>query len=147
MVDDDNVDVALFVRAVARTGFNIGFQALSTGQQAMDYLEAEGNYQERSRHPLPDLIVLDLRMPNVNGFDFLAWRKASSFFSAIPVVVFSGSKDQEEINRVFELGATIHIVKPESFDGWEGVVRQIWQAGSKAIVSSKALNSGRDAAQ
>jgi CheY-like chemotaxis protein len=80
-------------------------------------------------------------MPQVNGFDFLAWRKASGLFSAIPVVVFSGSKDQKEIRRVFDLGADKHILKPEQFQAWDKVVQEIWDFATEdtALFRCKGL--------
>jgi len=126
LVDDDEADLSFFARAVTRSGLSIRLITLTAGKQAIDYLEAKGHYSDRFRYPLPDVIILDLKMPQVNGFDFLAWRKASSLFSAIPVVVFSGSKDQNEIRRVFELGANKHLLKPQQFEGWSGVANEIW---------------------
>ena len=154
MVDDDEIDLGLFRQAIDRTGLNISFQALTSGKDAIDYLEAKGYYRERASHPFPDVLVLDLKMPHLNGFDFLAWRKASSLFFAIPVAVLSGSKDADEIKRALDLGATMHIVKPGTFDGWEAVVQQIWDlagqpragagtpAGLQAASSSVGFSQG-----
>jgi len=135
VVDDDEADLDLFAKAVRRSGLAVRVQTLTAGRQAIDYLEAKGKYSERSLHPLPDIIVLDLQMPQMNGFDFLAWRKASSLFATIPVVIFSGSQDQNEIKRVFELGADKHILKPDEFEGWAEAVQQIWDFATKATRS------------
>src|SRR5262249_59764975 len=99
LVDDDPNDLRLFVLAVEKSNFNIGLQALNAGQQAIDYFEAKGVYRDRSLHPLPDLVVLDLKMPQISGFDFLAWRKPSDVFSSIPVVVLSASREPTEAPR------------------------------------------------
>ena len=131
LVDDDHADLALFGLAVDKSDLNIWLQNLTTGQQAIDYLEAKGAYTDRSLHPLPDVIVLDLAMPQVNGYDFLAWRKPSLLFCSIPVVVFSSSKDPEEANRVITLGANKYIIKPTDFEGWKRVVREIWDFGTQ----------------
>jgi len=126
LVDDNAIDAMFFTRAVNKSKLPIQLQTLTTGQEAIEYLEARGQYADRSLYPLPDVIVLDLKMPHVNGFEFLAWREVSAFFSAIPVVVFSGSGDPDEITRVFELGAERHIVKPAGWEEWEKVIREIW---------------------
>ena len=131
LVDDEQTDLALFGTAIDKFDLNIWVQPLTTGQQAIDYLEAKGAYTDRSLYPLPDVIVLDLAMPQVNGYDFLAWRKPSSVFSSIPVVVFSSSKDPDEPNRVFTLGADKHIIKPTDFEGLERVVQEIWDFGTQ----------------
>jgi len=125
-VDDNPTDLLFFSRAASHTCLNIRLQTLDAGQEAIDYLSAKGEYSDRSKYPLPDVIVLDLKMPEVNGFDFLAWRKPSVLFSAIPVVILSGSNEPDDLKRIFELGANKHIVKPADLDGWEKVVREIW---------------------
>jgi DNA-binding NarL/FixJ family response regulator len=101
-------------------------------------LEGKREYGDRAVNPLPDAVVLDLRMPNVNGFDFLAWRKKSALVSDIPVVVFTGVKAHDEIRQVLELGATKHIVKPVDFEEWEKVVREIWDLASRSTALASA---------
>ena len=131
LVDDDHTDLALFGTAVDKSDLNIWVQNLTSGQQAIDYLEAKGAYTDRSLYPLPDVIVLDLAMPQVNGYDVLAWRKPSPVFSSIPVVVLSSSKDPDAAIRVVTLGANKHIIKPTDFEGWKRVVREIWDFGTQ----------------
>src|SRR5436190_10178736 len=126
VADDNPIDVARFGRAASKTSLGLRLQMLTAGQQAIDYLSAKGEYADRSKYPWPDLIVLDLKMPEVNGFDFLAWRKASPLFSSIPVIIFSGSNEPDDIKQIFELGGNKHIVKPSVLEDWEKVVREIW---------------------
>jgi CheY-like chemotaxis protein len=126
VVDDSPIDLLFFARAAKNTQLNIRVQTLTAGQQAIDYLSAKGEYSDRSKYPWPDLIVLDLKMPELNGFDFLAWRKASPLFSSIPVIVLSGSSEPSDVKRVFELGGNSHMVKPGGLDNWEKVVRDVW---------------------
>jgi two-component system, response regulator len=132
LIDDDGADAAFFDIAVDKTRLNIKLRTLTSGQQAIDYLEGKGEFADRVLHPLPDAIVLDLRMPKVNGFDFLTWRKSSPLISRIPAVVFTGVKSFDEVKQVMELGATGHIVKPVDFDEWEKVVKEIWGIASRA---------------
>jgi CheY-like chemotaxis protein len=96
LVDEAHTALALFGTAVDKSDLNIWLQNLTTGQLAIDYLEANAAYTDRSFHPLLDVIILDLAMPQVNGYDFLAWRKPSPVFSSILVVVFSSSKDPDD---------------------------------------------------
>jgi two-component system, response regulator len=138
MVDDDYADLALFGMAVNKTGLDIWLQTLTAGQQAIDYLEAKGVYSDRSSHPLPDVVVVDLKMPQVSGFDFLAWRKASLLFLSIPVVVLSGSNDPVDVKMAINLGANKLIVKPTDFEDWKKVVREIWDFGTEGTAFYRA---------
>jgi CheY-like chemotaxis protein len=70
-------------------------------------------------------------MPRMNGFAFLAWRKASPLFSSIRVVIFSGLSSQSEVRQILELGANKHIAKPTGLADWEKVVREIWDFGTE----------------
>src|SRR5260370_35515742 len=127
LVDDNPIDLAFFARAASKTGLSLRLQTLTAGQQAIDYLSAKGEYSDRTKYPWPDLIVLDLKMPEVNGFDFLAWRKASPLFSSIPVIIFTGSNEPADIKQIFELGGNKHIDKPGVLEVGEKVVRDIWE--------------------
>jgi CheY-like chemotaxis protein len=126
VVDDNPIDLVVFSRAANRTGLNMRVQTLTAGQGAIDYLNAKGEYTDRGKFPWPDVIVLDLKMPELNGFDFLAWRKASALFLSIPVIILSGSNEPDDLKRIFELGANKHFVKPSELHDWEGIVRDIW---------------------
>jgi DNA-binding NarL/FixJ family response regulator len=101
-------------------------------------LEAKGVYSDRSSHPLPDVVVVDLKMPQVSGFDFLAWRKASLLFSSIPVVILSGSNDPVDVKMAINLGANKLIVKPTDFEDWKKVVREIWDFGTEGTAFYRA---------
>ena len=81
-------------------------------------------------------------MPEVNGFVFLAWRKASALFSSIPVIIFSGSDEPDDVKRIFELGANKHIVKPTDLEDWESVVQEIWDFGTQGTAFIRAKRIG-----
>ena|SRR5436190_229611 len=144
VVEDNPIDLALFGRAASKTSLGLRLQTLTAGQQAIDYLNAKGEYSDRSMYPWPDVIVLDLKMPEVNGFDFLAWRKASPLFSSIPVIVFTGSNEPNDVKRIFELGGNKHIVKPWVVEDWEKVVREVWDFGTQgtAHFSHAGISAG-----
>lgn len=132
LVDDNPMDLMFFRRAVQKTGLNICVQTLTGGQQAMDYLNAQGPYSDRSKYPWPDLIVFDLNMPEINGFDFLVWRKASTLFASIPVIVCSGSNESADVKSIFELGANKLLLKPAALEDWENIIHEVWDFGTAA---------------
>jgi len=131
MVDDDHNDLALFGFAVDKANLDIWLRTLTAGQQAIDYLLAQGEFTDRALHPLPDIILLDWRMPQVSGLDFLAWRKPSPLFSSIPVAVLSDFHSQEDLKRAIEMGADRTFSKPVDFDGWKQLVNDVWELGTQ----------------
>jgi len=138
MVDDDHNDLALFGFAVEKTQLNIWLQTLTAGQQVIDYLLAQGDFKDRALHPLPDLILLDLKMPQVSGFDFLAWRKPSPLFCSIPVIVLSDFSSPVDIQRALDIGANKTFSKPANFEGWKRLVQDVWKFGTEGTAFLRA---------
>jgi len=111
IVEDDEDDKVLFSLAVERSRAAVSVHAVRHGQEAIDYLEGCRGFSDRQKFPIPDLIVLDLKMPVLDGFDFLVWHSTSRFCS-VPVIVLEGSGDQKEQERALKLGATLVLTKP-----------------------------------
>ena len=135
VVDDDHNDAALLALAVDKCDLNIWLQTVTDGGVAMDYLEGRGDYADRTLHPIPDLLVLDLDMRLTGGLEFLAWRRTSLHFCSLPVVIFSGFAYRGAIDTALSMGALTFIPKPTEFEGWQATVRQIWDIGMECIGS------------
>jgi CheY-like chemotaxis protein len=95
------------------------------GQEVVEYLAGRDRYADRSVHPLPALIILDLKMPRLSGFEVLAWLATQPDFRDIPVVVLSSSADESDIRKARELGAREYFVKPHSFDELKNVLQRM----------------------
>ena len=131
LVDDDDNHLALFEIAVRESNCNVRLNTTTGGEQAIDYLEGKGICADRSMHPLPDVLVLDLKMPRMDGFAFLAWRNEFPAFSMLPVMIFSGLGDKGEIERALALGASHFLAKPHNLQGYKEVVQAVWEFGIK----------------
>jgi len=103
----------LFRYAMRSAGLKFALAVARDGQEVVDYLSGCGNYSDRSQHPLPSLLVLDLKMPRLSGFDVLTWLKSRPDLD-IPAVVLSSSSYQEDIQRAQKLGAREYFIKPHS---------------------------------
>jgi len=101
LVVDDEKSIRLILESSLKNEFNV--VSLSDGKEAVGYLES-GN--------IPDLIICDLMMPEINGFDFLELIRTSGFFDDIPVVIISGNEESKDKIKCFEMGADDYIVKP-----------------------------------
>lgn len=112
IVEDDENDEILLRRALEFSGQEIPMEFVKDGQQALDYLDGNGEYADRTRHPLPSLVLLDLKMPRLTGFDVLRWVRAQPAYLRLPVVVLSGSMWPGDIDEAYRLGANSYLVKP-----------------------------------
>ena len=114
LVEDDPNDATLLAMEFRKCPAQIRLLTVGDGQQAMDFLDGLGAYSDRERYPLPDVILLDLKMPRINGFEFLEWLRGRSarHLRLIPVVVMSSSGLKEDVDRAYALGANSYMVKP-----------------------------------
>lgn len=114
LAEDDPNDVFFMQRALAKAGVNFLLQVAKDGQEALDYLAGTGKYNDRVEFPLPSLILLDLKMPFVSGFDVLAWIRLQPSLKDLRVVILTSSAEERDRQRAAELGAMAYCIKPPS---------------------------------
>lgn len=114
-VEDSEEDLILFGRACEAAALPAVFRSVEDGQEAVLYLKGEGEFRDRKEHPFPDLIVLDLNLPGMGGFDFLKWLKNESGMS-VPVLVFTVSGSPEDKAKALAAGAAGYFIKPKDFE-------------------------------
>ena len=86
------------------------------GDQAVAYLEGKGDYADRKQHPLPVVVLLDLKLPRRSGLEVLEWMRAQPDLRRIPVVVLTSSRESVDVNKAYDLGANSYLVKPVTFN-------------------------------
>jgi len=114
LAEDDENDVLLLKRAFEKAEIQNPLFVSRDGQEAIDYLAGAGNFSNRTEYPFPALVLLDLKMPKRSGFEVLEWLRAQPVLQCLPVVVFSSSPHQRDIERAYRLGANAFVVKPAS---------------------------------
>ena len=114
--EDEESDRMILEMAFQRAKLQCPLLLVRDGQEAVDYLSGKGRYADRAAHPLPALVLLDLKMPRMNGFDVLGWLAEQPDFKKIPAVVLSSSADEIDMNKARQLGAREYFVKPHSLD-------------------------------
>jgi CheY-like chemotaxis protein len=125
LVEDNPDDVFFLKRAFNSTSVTAPLVVVSDGGTAIDYLSGAGAYKDRADHPLPALMLLDLNLPRVSGFDVLAWLRAQPALKRLPVVVLTSSKQDSDIQRAYDLGVNSYVVKPSGLKEIAEVARQI----------------------
>ncbi len=111
-VEDDQNDVTLLAYAFNKARITTAVQVVNDGRQAMDYLAGTGQFSDRTKYPLPCLLLLDLKLPGVSGFELLEWIRQQPALRTLVVIVFTSSSRPEDIERAYSLGANSCIVKP-----------------------------------
>lgn len=116
VAEDSSDDYILFQRALAKANFMNSVQRVENGDEAIAYLAGEGRFSDRTRFPLPALMLLDLKMPKRGGFEVLEWARQHPVYRKLPVVILTSSSQYEDVDRAYSLGANSYLVKPGDFN-------------------------------
>lgn len=125
LVDDSRMDVELTLDAFRESRLENTVQVAWNGQEALDYVFGEGQYADRESYPSPDIILLDLKMPGIDGHEVLRRVKESERTRRIPVIILTSSREEGDLFLSYDHGANSYLVKPVSFDGFLEVVKEI----------------------
>lgn len=125
---DDNADDRLLLKLACGAG-NVCFELrdVENGDGAIAYLEQARTDAHGQEHPIPDAVLLDLKMPGRSGFDVLNWIRRQRDYSELPVIVLTSSIHSEDRARALELGATEFVVKPVGYDQLQSLVSKLDQ--------------------
>jgi len=138
VVDDDDAYELMLPRLFDKTNWQVSLRFVFDGAEAMEYLNGSGKFSNRAEYPIPKMILLDLRMPKVNGFEFLEWKRSQSALNHLPVVVWSSSDLEEDKAKAAELGAVDYVVKPIFGNGLiqalERIYTRLTEARARASV-------------
>lgn len=139
VADDDDNDVFFLRRAVAKAGLANQLLVTHDGQETIDYLGGAAPFNDRARYPMPGLLLLDLKMPRLDGFDVLAWLSTRPDLKDLPVIVLSSSSHEADMIKARQLGADDYQVKPPDFMTLVQLLRELharWLGASSKPNSS-----------
>ena len=125
LVEDNESDVDLTRRALARNRIANELQVMTDGQAALDFLFAEGAFAGRDTSQTPALILLDLKLPKIDGIEVLNRLRADPRTRRVPVVILTSSKEQDDLAAGYDGGANSYIRKPVDFHAFVEAIRQI----------------------
>lgn len=112
LVEDSDDDAFLLTRALRTAEIDNPVHIVTDGEQALDYLQGAGKFADRAQYALPSLVLLDLKLPRVSGFEVLEWIQRDTTLPPLVVVVLSSSGETRDINMAYRFGARSYLVKP-----------------------------------
>lgn len=124
LVEDDPNDVLLVQRAFRRGQIAAPLRVVQHITEAQEYLCGTGAYGDRAAHPLPILVLLDLKLPGGSGIELLAWIRAQAGFRYTPVIILSSSNERSDVDGAYEAGCNAYLVKPVAFDALQRLMGQ-----------------------
>ncbi len=125
IIEDNPNDLELAVRALKKNNIANNIHVITDGAEALDYFFATGKYSGRNTNLIPKMILLDLKLPKVDGLEILRRIKSNEATKSIPVVILTSSKEESDIVQGYKLGANSFIVKPVDFDKFMSTVRDL----------------------
>ena len=136
LVEDNNRDEMLTLRAFAKSNLASEVVVVHDGVEALDYLFGTGPYADRDTEILPKLVLLDLKLPKMNGLQVLERVRADERTKMLPIVIFTSSSEDEDIIKSYGLGANSYVRKPIDFDEFTEATRQLgvyWLSRNEAV--------------
>lgn len=116
IVEDNDDDVAILRMALRKAGFNHPLHISPDGADAVAFLTGAAPYTDRENFKFPRIIITDLKMPGMNGFELLTWLQTHPHCNVIPRLVLSSSDQDQDVQRAYQLGASSYLVKPSTFE-------------------------------
>lgn len=125
LVEDNPNDVELTLRALKKNNIANNIHVIMDGEEAVEYFFAKGRYSGRDKNLRPKLVILDLKLPKVDGLEILSKIKTDERTKTIPVVVLTSSKEESDLIASYKLGANSFIVKPVDFEKFTSTVKEL----------------------
>ena len=125
LVENNQDDILLILRAFQRAGVNRRIQAVTSGMDALSYLLGTAPYFDREKYPLPAMVLLDIKMPGMDGFEVLRWIRQQWEFFDLCVVMLTSSDHIRDANEAYHLGANSFLVKPLDFQNAAELARSL----------------------
>ncbi len=142
LIEDNRLDVELTLDAFREAQLGDNIYVVRSGQEALSYLFGQAPYDNRETYPLPDLILLDLKLPGIDGHEVLRQVKSAPHLKRLPVIILTSSQEHADLVRSYDSGANSYLVKPVSANGFLDVVHKIDQYWLTLNISPPLYDSG-----
>jgi two-component system response regulator len=140
LVEDNIHDAEMTIRALKKVNLSNHLVHVKDGEEALDFIFARGKFAARETMVAPKVILLDIKMPKVDGIEVLRQLKSQDASKTIPVVIMTSSKEEQDIIRSYQLGVNSYVVKPVDFEGFAKAVSELglyWLLTNQPPVNKK----------
>jgi CheY-like chemotaxis protein len=147
LAEDEEDYVVLIRHAFSQANIPNPLFVVWNGEEVIWYLKGEGKYSNRDEYPLPGLLLLDLKMPRVNGFEVLEWIRQQPGLARLRVLVLTSSDEIRDVNKAYELGANSFMVKPNDFQNvieLSRLIQDFWMKASRIPENSRPPRSNEN---
>jgi CheY-like chemotaxis protein len=147
LAEDDEDYVFVIKEAFSKADIRNPLFVVSDGKEAMLYFQGEGKFANREEYPLPDLLLLDLKLPKFSGFEVLAWVRSQPGLAGLRILVLTSSERMKDVNDAYRLGANSFLMKPYDFSDLVQLgrlIQEYWLEKSKCPQSFRSQQNNRD---
>lgn len=142
LVEDNDDDALLFDRVISKADLGLELRRVHNGQEGIDYLLGTAPFSDRDQFPFPDVVMLDLKMPICDGFDFLNWKRDQPALATVPTIVMTSSDLEGDLRRSYELGANSFTMKVKTTDSLSERVKALRKWWFDHCVVSPPVRTG-----
>ena len=142
LVEDNEADIKITQRAFAHGKLKNNVYVVRDGQEALDFIYHKGSYKNKNDFPKPDLILLDIKLPKVDGFQVLKVLKEDFQYQSIPVIMLTSSNNEEDVAKSYKYGATSYIQKPVNYEAFVKIIKGFnfyWHIVNKLPYTDKGV--------
>ena len=127
LVEDNEMDIELTLAAFQEARLENKISVVTTGEEALDFLHGNNKYTDRRQYPVPDIVLLDIKLPGISGLEVLKQMKQTSVMKRLPVIILTSSTEEGDRAAGYDNGANSYLVKPVSFEGFLEVVGKVYE--------------------
>ena len=143
LAEDLEDDVFLLKQAFSKAQVTSRLESVRDGMEAQAYLKGEGEFADRAAHPFPDVLLLDLNMPRMNGFELLEWMRQDDQCRRVVTHVLTASAREADVDRAYELGANSYVLKPSRMGDLVAFVKGLHEWHKFIVLPQRAQTVAR----
>ena len=125
-IEEDSNDMLLLQHAITEAALDVTLHSVPDGEAAITYLKGATPYHDRKKHPMPDLILSDLKMRGKDGLEMVQWLRQQPELKFIPVIILTSSGSEQDMRRAYEKGVNSYLIRPVNFKEFTHLIEMVY---------------------